>query len=82
MGNIINLYERKTIFITTSRKIQKKLRKRKTGVFKRILIRDLVDLHLVLSNIKQIFSVLKHLNDFEHPTNYLLKKCKMVSVFT
>ena len=30
--------------------------KRKTGVLKRMLIRDLVDLHFVLSNIKLNFS--------------------------
>ena len=29
------------------------LGKRKTGVLKRVLIRDPIDLHLVLSNIKQ-----------------------------
>ena len=58
MDNIINLYQRKswkTIFVTKSKKIQKKemLGKRKTGVLKRVLIRDPIDLHFVLSNIKQ-----------------------------
>ena len=37
-----------------------------------MLIRDPVDLHLVLSNIKQnFFRFLKHLNDLEHPTSNL-----------
>ena len=61
MDNIINLYQRKswkTIFVTKSKKIEKKkkketLGKRKTGVLKRVLIRDPIDLHFVLSNIKQ-----------------------------
>ena len=58
MNNIINLYQRKTIFVTKSMRIQKKnnVGKRKTGVLKRMLIRDLVDLHFVLSNIKLNFS--------------------------
>ena len=34
-----------------------------------MLLRDPVYLHFVLSNIKQ--NILKHLNDLEHPTNYL-----------
>ena len=56
-----NLYQRKTIFVTKSIRIQKKnnVGKRKTGVLKRMLIRDLVDLHFVLSNIKQNFSSFK-----------------------
>ena len=37
-----------------------------------MLIRDPVDLHFVLSNIKKKnFWFLKHLNESEHPTNYL-----------
>ena len=35
---------------------QKKLGKRKTGVLKRMLVRDPVDLHFALSNIKQKLS--------------------------
>ena len=58
MNNIINLYERKTVFVTKSMRIQKKnnVGKRKTGVLKKVLLRDLVDLHFVLSNIKLNFS--------------------------
>ena len=57
MNNIINLFLRKTIFVTKNMRIQKKnnVGKRKTGVLKGMLIRDPVDLHLVLSNIRQNF---------------------------
>ena len=61
MNNIINLFQRKTIFVTKSMRIQTKeiVGKRKTGVLKRMLIRDPVDLYFVLSNIKQNFSSFK-----------------------
>ena len=37
-----------------------------------MLIWDPVDLHFASNNIKQKLSgFLKHLNDLEHPTNYL-----------
>ena len=57
MNNIINLFQRKTIFVTKSMRIQTKeiVGKRKTGVFKGMLIRDPVDLYFVLSNIKEKF---------------------------
>ena len=57
MNNIINLFLRKTIFVTKNMRIQKKnnVGKRKTGVLKGMLIRDPVDLHFVLSNIRQHF---------------------------
>ena len=58
MNNIINLFLRKTIFVTKNMRIQKKnnVGKRKTGVLKGMLIRDPVDLHFVLSNIRQNFN--------------------------
>ena len=57
MNNIINLFLRKTIFVTKNMGIQKKnnVGKRKTGVLKGMLIRDPIDLHFVLSNIRQNF---------------------------
>ena len=57
MNNIINLFQRKTIFVTKSMRIQTKeiVGERKTGVFKGMLIRDPVDLYFVLSNIKEKF---------------------------
>ena len=57
MNNIINLFLRKTIFVAKNMRIQKKnnVGKRKTGVLKGMLIRDPVDLHFVLSNIRQNF---------------------------
>ena len=58
MNNIINLFLRKTIFVTKNMRIQKKnnVGKRKTGVLKGMLIRDPVDLNFVLSNISQNIS--------------------------
>ena len=57
MNNIINLFLRKTIFVAKNMRIKKKnnVGKRKTGVLKGMLIRDPVDLHFVLSNIRQNF---------------------------
>lgn len=57
MNNIINLFLGKTIFVTKNMRIQKKnnVGKRKTGVLKGMLIRDPIDLHFVLSNIRQNF---------------------------
>ena len=46
----------------------------KTGVFKRILMRDLIDLHLVLSNIKQIFFGFETLKRLRAPHQLFIKE--------
>ena len=53
MNNIINLFLRKTIFVTKNMRIQKKnnVGKRKTGVLKGMLIRDPVDISAISDKI-------------------------------
>ena len=68
-----NLYQRKTIFVTKSIRIQKKnnVGKRKTGVLKRMLIIGIWLIYILFWAISnKISQVLKH-HELEHRTNYL-----------